>query len=149
VLRLFAGSVVTGVFLTEWLISLTFLLSMMLALGKRRNDTKVFEAEGKLLRSSVKAYNLTFLNYIIIIISSVIIVAYIMYTLSPETCERIGTDKLYITSFWVLAGVIRYLQQIFVLDNNDNPVRLLIKDHPLKLILLAWIINFLIFIYIV
>ena len=147
VLRLFAGSEVTGVVLTEWIIILTFLLSLMLALGKRRNDVLVFENEGKLLRTSVKDYNLRFLDYSMMVIASVILVAYIMYTLAPETVQRVGTDKLYITAVWVLLGILRYLQQLFVLKNTDNPVRLLLRDHLMKLILLAWMITFLYFIY--
>lgn len=149
VLRLYAGSSVTDVILTEWIIILTFLLSMLLALGKRRNDAIVFKEEEILLRSSAKSYNVDFLNYSMIIIASVIIVAYIMYTLSPDTIERMGTSNLYITGFWVLSGILRYLQLLFVHNRNDSPVKILLDDHPLKLILLAWLLNFLFFIYVI
>jgi hypothetical protein len=71
-----------------------------------------------------------------------------MYTISPEIQTRLNTSHLYITVFWVIAGILRYLQLLFVLDSKDNPVRLLIKDHALKLILLAWFLNFLYFLYV-
>jgi len=148
VLRLYAGSATTNVELTVWIIILTFLLSMLLALGKRRNDVLYLEKEGIQLRNAIKGYNLLFLNYSMILISAVIIVAYILYSVSPETCLRLGTNKLFVTAFWVLAGILRYLQLLFVLEKNVNPIRLFLKDHSLKLILLAWVLNFLFFLYI-
>ena len=147
VLRLYAGSVSTGIELTEWIIIMTFLLSMLIVLGKRRNDVLFFEQEEIVLRQVVKGYNSTFLNYTMIMLSSVIIVAYIMYTVSPEIRLRLGTDHLFTTVFWVVAGILRCLQLLFVFDTRENPVRLLIKDHPLKLILAAWVLNFLYFLY--
>lgn len=149
VLRLYAGSVSTGIALSEWIIILTFLLSMLIVLGKRRNDVLFFEKDEIILRHVVKGYNSMFLNYTMIMLSSVIIVSYIMYTLSAEIQLRLGTGHLYTTVFWVVAGIIRYLQLLFVFGSKENPVKLLIKDHPLKLILLAWFLNFLYFLYMV
>ena len=147
VLRLYAGSLSTGIALTEWIIIMTFLLAMLITLGKRRNDVLVMEHEGVVLRSSVKQYNSRFLNYSMLVLSSVIIVAYILYCLDPETVRRVD-QNLYVTSVWVVAGILRYLQLLFVAERNLNPVVLLFRDHPLKIILLAWILNFLYYLYI-
>jgi len=149
VLRLYAGSASTGIVLTEWIVIMTFLLSMLLALGKRRNDVVYLEEEGIVLRSSIRHYNTRYLNYSMVILSSVVIVAYILYTLDHATIDRVGNNHLYITSFWVIAGILRYLQLLFVENAKMNPVMLLVRDHPLKIILLAWIINCLLFIYLV
>ena len=147
VLRLYAGSVSTDIALSEWIIIMTFLLSMLIVLGKRRNDVLFFEQKEIVLRQAVNGYNSMFLNYTMIILSSVIVVAYIMYTVTPEIQLRLNTGHLFITVFWVVAGILRYLQLLFVFDAKENPVRLLIKDHPLKLIVLAWFLNFLYFLY--
>lgn len=147
VLRLYAGSVSTGIELSEWIIILTFLLSMLIVSGKRRNDVLFFEKEEVVLRQVVVGYTSIFLNYMMIMLSSVIIVAYIMYTVSDKIQLRLGTEYLYTTVLWVVAGIFRYLQLLFVFNSKENPVRMLIKDHPLKLILLAWFLNFLYFLY--
>jgi decaprenyl-phosphate phosphoribosyltransferase len=149
VMRLYAGSASTGIELSEWIIILTFLLSMLIVSGKRRNDVLFFEKEEVVLRKVVVGYTSLFLNYTMIMLASVIIVAYIMYTVSAEIQLRIGTKYLYTTVLWVVAGIFRYLQLLFVFNAKENPVRLLIKDHPLKLILLAWFLNFLYFLYII
>jgi len=147
VLRLYAGSVSTDIPLSEWIIIMTFLLSMLIVLGKRRNDVLFFEQKEIVLRKAVNGYNSMFLNYSMIMLSSVIVVAYIMYTVTPEIELRLNTRHLFITVFWVVAGILRYLQLLFVFETKENPVRLLIKDHPLKFILLAWFLNFLYFLY--
>lgn len=147
VLRLYAGSVSANIELTVWIIILAYLLSVLIALGKRRNDAIFYEKNGIVLRQAIVGYNLLFLNYSMLMISSIIIVAYILYTVSDETCSRLGTDKLFVTSFWVLAGVMRYLQLLFVFKKNKNPVSLLIKDTPLKIIILGWLLTFLFFLY--
>jgi len=147
VLRLFAGSVSTQVVLSVWIIIMTFLLSLLIVLGKRRLDVLFFEQKEIELRKVVAGYNRIFLDYSMVMLSSVTIVAYIMYSISPESTSRFGTNYLFVTAFWVVAGILRYLQLIFVEKTNRTPVQLLIRDHPLKFILLAWLFNFLYFIY--
>ncbi len=147
VLRLLAGSVATGVQLTEWIIIMTYLLSLLIVLGKRRNDAIAFEQKEIVLRAAVSGYNSLFLNQAMVLLSSVIIVSYILYTISPEIQNRLHTQYLFTTVFWVLAGVLRYLQLLFVFRLDDNPVKLLLKDNPLKLIMLAWLLHFFYFLY--
>lgn len=147
VFRLYAGSVSTEVELSVWIIIMTYLLSLLIVLGKRRNDVIFFENNDIVLRRVVSGYNSVFLNYVMVMLASVIIVAYVMYTVSPEIRERLGTDYLFTTVFWVVAGVLRYMQLLFVFEADENPVRLFIKDGPLKLILLAWFLNFFYFLY--
>ena len=148
VLRLYAGAVTTETSLSEWIIIMTYLLSLLIALGKRRNDVVFFEQQDIVLRKSVNGYNSLFLNHAMVLLSSVIIVGYILYTVSDEIQARLHTTFLFTTVFWVIAAILRYLQLIFVFKACDNPVKLFINDLPLKLILLAWFINFYYFIYI-
>ena len=147
VLRLYAGSVSTDVVLSEWIIIMTFLLSLLIVMGKRRHDVLFFEQKEIVLRKAVAGYNSTFLNYTMVMLSSIIIVAYIMYTVAPASRARFGSDYLFVTVFWVIAGILRYLQLLFVHRTEDPPVRLLYRDIPLKLVLAAWLFNFLYFIY--
>lgn len=147
VLRLLAGSAATSVQLTEWIIIMTYLLSLLIVLGKRRNDVVAFEQQEVILRKAVRGYNSLFLNQAMVLLSAVVIVAYIMYTVSSEIQSRLHTQYLFTTVFWVVAGVLRYLQLLFVFNADENPVRLLIKDTPLKLILGAWLIHFFYFLY--
>lgn len=141
VIRLFVGSLVTDIVLSHWIIIMTFLLALLLVLGKRKNDVVLFEKTGQQMRKSITGYNSQFLTATIIVVSSVTIVAYIMYSISPEVIERNGKN-LYLTSLFVILGLLRYLQVIFLEKGGDNPTRLFIKDRFIHLDILCWLISF-------
>jgi decaprenyl-phosphate phosphoribosyltransferase len=80
-------------------------------------------------------------------LSAVIIVAYIMYTVSPEVVERFRSAHLFMTTVFVIAGIMRYLQITFVEENSGNPTSILYKDRFILITILGWIISFYIIIY--
>ncbi|MBP5277791.1 MAG: prenyltransferase, partial [Prevotella sp.] len=92
-------------------------------------------------------YNLTFINQAITITASVTLVCYIMYTISPDVVERVGTDYLYLTSIFVLLGLLRYIQITVVDEKSGDPTKMLLKDRFTQLIVLLWGLTFLLLIY--
>ncbi len=141
VIRIFIGGVVTDTPLSRWIVVMTFLLAIFLALGKRRDDVVIYEETGDKVRKNVDGYNIPFLNVAIVVVAAVMMVAYIMYTISPEVTERNG-DNLYLTSFFVFVGLFRYLQIIFVEDKSGNPTLIFLKDNFIRIIIILWIISF-------
>jgi len=142
VIRLFLGGFVASITLSYWLIILTFLLALLLVLGKRRHDVTIFESTGQQMRKSLIGYNSEFLNAIIIIVVSAINISYILYTISPEIVQRNG-EYLYITSIFVILGLFRYLQVLFVEKRGDSPTSLLYKDRFLQIDIFLWAVSFL------
>ena len=141
VIRLFIGSTVTSIALSHWIIILTFLLALLLVVGKRRNDVVIFAETGQEMRKSITGYNIEFLNTIITSVVTIIIFSYIMYTISAEVMLRNG-EHLYITSLFVILGLFRYLQAIFVEKKGDSPTKLVLKDRFLQITILCWIVSF-------
>ena len=88
VLRVKGGATISRVEATEWLIIMTFLLSLFMAIAKRRDDLLLKVTTGTDMRKSVRGYNLDFLNTMLGLSSAIVIVAYINYTVSPVTVER-------------------------------------------------------------
>ncbi len=147
VLRLFVGSAVTGIPLSMWIIVMTFLLALFLALAKRRDDCLIFLDTGKSMRKVVNGYNLQFLNTAMGIMASVVIVAYINYTTSTEVIERVHSHDLYLTAFFVILGILRYLQIAFVLEDSSSPTKIVLKDRFMQITLFGWIITFIWILY--
>ncbi len=147
VLRLFAGSVAGEVVLSHWIILMTFLLALFLALAKRRDDFLMYMADGKVLRKSIEGYNLTFIDTTMSIMAAVIIVAYVLYTVSPEVTRRFQTQNLYFTTFFVILGVLRFMQITFVKEESGSPTKILLRDRPLQMIVVGWLILFGMIIY--
>ncbi len=146
VLRIMAGSVAAGVYLSHWMIIMVFLLTISIAFAKRRDDFMVALSE-EANRKSMVGYTIQFLDIAKGISFSVTLVAYIFFTISIEVMERFNSDKLYITSLFVFLGIMRYLQNAIVDKNSGSPVKLLFKDRFLQIILLAWFLTFIFIIY--
>lgn len=147
VLRVFVGGLAADIFLSQWIVLMTFLLALFLAFAKRRDDVVIYEDSGVLLRKNVNRYNLAFMNQVIGIISAITMVCYIMYTVSAEVVERFSSQYVYITSVFVLAGIIRYLQLTIVDVKSGSPTKVLMKDRFTQLCILGWILSFAIIIY--
>ena len=148
VLRILAGSIATGIFLTHWIVLMTFLLALFLAFAKRRDDVVIYENTGVKIRKSVNRYTLSFMNQAISVVSSIIMICYIMYTVSPEVIERFHSSYVYLSSIFVLAGIIRYLQITIVNVKSGSPTKVLMKDRFIQLCLVGWLGTFAVLLYI-
>ena len=147
VLRVISGGLISDIWVSQWLILMTFLISTFLALTKRYDDFVIFEQTGIKPRISITGYNKTFISEATAIIAAVTLVCYIIYTMSEEVIKRMGSPYLYLTTIWVLAGLLRYLQNMSVYGLSDSPTKSIIKDHFIQLCILGWIVTFYVIIY--
>ncbi|WKN42946.1 decaprenyl-phosphate phosphoribosyltransferase [Tunicatimonas pelagia] len=145
-LRTVSGGIVADVPVSQWLIIMIFLLALFLAIAKRRDDVVLGVDSGVLIRKSVKNYNLEFVNACMTMIAGIIVVAYLMYTISDEVVIRLGEHLVY-TSVFVIAGLMRYLQITLVEKNSGSPTALLYKDSFIQITLAGWILSFFWLIY--
>lgn len=148
VLRVLAGGVSTSIHLSKWIVLMTFLLMLFLSFAKRRDDVVRMNETGHAPRQNTIRYNLTFINQAITITSSVTLVCYIMYTVSPETIQNFHTDYLYLTSVFVLVGLLRYIQIAVVDKKGGDPTKVILRDRFTQLIVLAFGLAFLFIIYV-
>jgi len=142
VLRLFVGATVTSITLSMWIVIMTFLLALFLALAKRRDDVLLYMDTGKKMRKVIDGYNIQFIDSAMAIMASVVIVAYIIYTTSSEVVQRLNTQYLYLTALFVIIGVMRYLQISFVKQDSGSPTKIILKDIFIQLTLLFWVMSF-------
>ena len=149
VLRLFVGSAVTGIHLSGWIVIMTFLLALFLALAKRRDDLLIYLNTGKKMRKVMDGYNMQFLDTAMAIMAAVVIVAYTNYTLSPDIVARanVNNEYLYLTSFFVILGIMRYLKLTFVLKSSGSPTRIFLRDAFMQITLLGWLVAFIFILY--
>jgi decaprenyl-phosphate phosphoribosyltransferase len=139
VIRLLVGAVVAGVPLSHWIIVMTFLLALFLALAKRRDDVLILQRTGMRTRRVIDGYNLKFLDSAMIMTASIVVLAYILWSISPEVAERLGSRDLYLSSVFVVVGVMRYMQITYVEEKSGNPSMVLLRDRFLQMVLLGWL----------
>jgi decaprenyl-phosphate phosphoribosyltransferase len=147
VLRILIGGAVTHTILSHWIILITFLLALFLALAKRRDDVLIAIEGKKATRKNTYGYNLEFLNSAYTIMASVVIVAYVMYTVESNTVAH-TSDKLFLSSFFVIIGMLRYLQITMVYNRSGSPTMVLIKDRFLQIIIVGWVVTVFVLLYV-
>lgn len=147
VLRVLVGGFAADIFVSEWLVLMTFLLALFLAFAKRKDDYRIFEQTGVMPRKSIVGYNAQFIDLSVTIVATITIVCYIIYTMSDSVTERMGSRYLYLTSIWVIAGLLRHLQNMLVYQRSGSPTKALVKDHFIQLCIIGWIASFVAIIY--
>lgn len=145
-IRIYAGGILGEVPVSHWLSIMVLLLSLFLALAKRRDDL-VLSVSGVVVRKSSRHYNLEFINSCLSIFAGILIVAYVMYTVSPEVTDHFNTEWLFSTAVFVIAGIMRYLQITFVDQKSGSPTKILYKDKFILITIACWILSFYFIIY--
>ena len=148
VMRLLAGSTATEIPLSHWIVLMTFLLTLFMALSKRRDDVLKYDNTGIIIRKNITRYNITFLNQAITITATITIVCYIMYTVSPEVTQRFDNSYIYLTSLPVIIGILRYIQLTIVDGKSGSPTHIMLHDLFLQIVLLLWTLSFFIILYV-
>ena len=147
VMRVLIGGFAADIWVSQWLVLMTFLLALFLALTKRSDDYTIYEQTGNKPRVSITGYNKEFINEAIAIVSAIMMVCYIMYTMSEEVIARMGSEYLYLTSGWVFVGLLRYMQKTIVFHQSSSPTKSLVKDHFIQFCIIGWLASFFVIIY--
>ena len=100
------------------------------------------------MRKSIDGYNIQLVDGSMIIMSSVVIVAYLLYTTSQEIIEKFQSENLYLTTLFVIFGLMRYLQITLVEKNSGSPTEIILKDATMQINLVLWMSSFIWIIYI-
>lgn len=146
VLRVLFGGLVVSIAISKWAFLLTFSLALILAIGKRRGELLASEV-GITTRKALRGYTIEFLNMALTIAVAITLVSYIMYSVSEEVILNFGSEYVYVTTLFVLMGLLRYLQQSFVYNKTESPTKFLYQDHFVKVMLLLWMSSFFVIIY--
>lgn len=146
VLRVLAGGIAAQVPISKWLILMTFLLASCLALGKRRDDL-LLDVDKHDLRPSLKGYTLPFIDTCLMVLGGTTIVCYVMYTVSEDVVKRLHSDHIYLTSVFVIIGILRFLQIAIVEQKSGSPTLILLKDTMIQAMIALWFISFFVIIY--
>jgi len=142
VLRVVGGGFAANIPISPWIILMTFLLAVFLALAKRRDDL-LAAAQGNGVRKGIDGYSLEFVSQGMVVMASVVLFSYVMYTVSPEVIEKHGTRHLYLTSFWVILGILRYLQLALVEKRTGSPTAIVLTDYFMQAVIFCWVLTWL------
>lgn len=138
ILRILAGGLVIQVEISHWLFLCAGLISLFLGFSKRRHELIILGESARQHRRVLQEYSPYFLDQMIAVVTSSTLIAYILYTISPDTIAKFGTNKLILTIPFVLYGIFRYLYLVHKKEKGGSPAELLLTDVPLLVNTALW-----------
>jgi len=138
VLRAVGGALAVGVPFSNWLLLLTLLLALFLALSKRRAELVTLADDASGHRRILAEYSPYLLDQMVSVVTASTLLAYAFYTIDPETVRRFGTGHLLWTVPFPLYGIFRYLYLVHQRDGGGNPSEVLLTDRPLLVCVALW-----------
>ncbi len=144
VLRVKIGGDINDIKLSVWILIITFLLAIFLALIKRRQElVKMKPVEGETnTRKTLKEYNLPLLDQLISITTATTVISYIIYVTNPDIQQKFGTNELYLTVPFVIFGVFRYMFLTYAKGKGESPSEILFSDIPTFVNIIIWLTFF-------
>lgn len=139
-LRILAGSVVANLELSHWIILMTILLALFLGFNKRRGELRFLKNEAKDHRKVLSKYSTYFIDQIIAVITSSVVIVYTLYAIDARTTQVFGTNHIIYTIPFVYYGIFRYLYIMQKNKKSGDPTRILFSDRPLQISILLWIL---------
>ena len=138
VLRAVAGAIAVDVPISSWLLVCTTLLALFLAFSKRRHELTLLADGAADHRRILNEYSPYLLDQMIAVVTASTLIAYSMYATSPDTAQRLGTNRLGLTIPFVLYGIFRYLYLVHQKRGGGSPAALLVTDGPLLGCVALW-----------
>lgn len=142
VLRVFAGGVVTPVYVSGWILIMTFMVALLLALGKRRDDLLLNSNGTPQVRKSLNGYRLKIVSQSMVLLVVATFGAYLMYCGSHKTITGEPSSAIYITAIWVALGLLRYLWIALVQGRSGSPTEIFSRDRLMLCASTGWILTF-------
>jgi 4-hydroxybenzoate polyprenyltransferase len=141
VLRAVAGAVAIDVEINHWLLILTILLALFLALSKRRHELILLAGGATSHRPILEEYSPYLLDQMIAVVTASTLVSYVISTVSPETVQKYHTDYLGLTVVFPIYGIFRYLYLVHQKEGGGSPADMLLNDRPLLVCVALWAVS--------
>ena len=139
-LRVGAGVVlITVERFSPWLYLCITLLALFMGFGKRRGELVLMQADVGAGRRVLKDYSLPFLDELINVVSTALIMAYSLYTFSAPNLP--ANHAMMLTIPFVLYAIFRYLYLIHIKGEGGAPDELVFTDRPLQISFVLWALS--------
>lgn len=135
-LRLYAGSVVSDVVLSKWIVMCTTLLALFLGFNKRKYDIEF----SKNYRPVFTKYKSNFIDHMVMMIGASLVISYSLYVMDDATVTRFGTNHLFYSVPFVYYGLFRYVYLIDTKWYGGDPARILRGDYKMQLTIVLWLL---------
>ena len=138
VLRVVGGGAATYIHVSSYLLICTALLALFLGFGKRRHELAAAAARAGQQRLALESYTTRGLDVALGATALATIGTYLAYTLDPHTRSFFQSNWLWVSTLFVVLGVLRFLHLVRSRPRSESPTQEMLKDGPFVLIVLLW-----------
>jgi len=142
-LRILAGTLGIGIEPSRWLLLCGLMLTLFLGFCKRRAELAALNGadprNSVAQRVALGGYSGTLLDLMIAVSVAGAAIGYALYSVDSDTIALHGTDRLIYTFPFVLYGMFRYLQVVYVKGGGDDPAWATLHDPQLIAATVGWL----------
>jgi hypothetical protein len=91
-------------------------------------------------RTALQSYTRRGLDVALFVTAGATVVTYLSYTLDAHTREFFRTDWLWLSTVFVVLGVMRFLHIVRNRPDAESPTQEMLKDGPFVAIVLGWVV---------
>jgi 4-hydroxybenzoate polyprenyltransferase len=148
-LRVISGAALINAPVSFWVVVCTTLLALFLGFGKRRHELTLLAEDATSHRQILQEYSTTFLDQMIAVVTASTVLAYSLYTMSPEQVDQFGDSANYLplTIPFVLYGIFRYLYLVHQMESGGSPTKTLLTDPPILINIGLWFLTIVLILY--
>ncbi len=139
VLRVVAGGLATDIRVSSYLLACTALLALFLGFGKRRHELAVAANSARRQRAALEHYSRRGLDVALYGSALATVGTYVAYTLAPRTRAFFHSDKLWLSTLFVVLGALRFLTIVQSRTRGESPTQEMLRDGPFVAIVLGWV----------
>ena len=137
VIRVIAGVTIIDVErFSPWLYITTTFVALLMGIGKRRAELLKNEAKPGNTRKVLSSYTLSYLDNLLMIVLTITIITYSLYTFSAPNLPENHVTMLTIP--FVIYGVFRYLYLLQVEGHGEAPEEIVLSDRPFQINMILW-----------
>ena len=138
VLRVVAGGFATHIEVSNYLLGCTVLLALFLGFGKRRHELSAAAGRGGQQRIVLESYTARGLDAALAVTAVATVTTYLAYTLDSHTREFFRSDWLWLSTLFVVLGMLRFVHLVRSRPHAESPTQEMLRDGPFMLVVLLW-----------
>lgn len=139
-LRILAGTTGVGIAPSPWLLLCGLMVALFLGFAKRRAELYASMDGSTGDRKVLASYQPVFLDKLIVITSTCVILTYSLYTMSEKTIKVHQTESLIYTVPFVMYAIFRYIYSLHNQSMGSDPALEIFRDYHILASIVGWLL---------
>ena len=146
-MRSLAGGLASEIYISPWFILSVGMLSLFLAIEKRKAEILTMKNDKVITRKVLKSYSLKLINKFESVLTSCTVITYSLWAYGP-LIDGAKSPYMILTIPFVILGIFRYQMLSEKISNDtglncnnilETPENIILHDKPIQVIVFFWL----------